>query len=80
MMRSIAWIIGLMLCGPGARAEVTEVRIAQQTSTAFLQFNVMKPQALIEKYAAALGLPKRPMVSGAVGNVAMTFGEPHALR
>jgi len=32
------------------------------------------------KELAALGLPKRPMVSGAVGNVAMTFGEPHALR
>ena len=25
---------------------------------------------------ASLGLPKRPMVSGAVGNVAMTFGSP----
>lgn len=29
---------------------------------------------------AALGLPKRPMVSGAVGHVAMTFGEARALR
>ena len=28
------------------------------------------------KELAALGLPKRPMVSGAVGHVAMTFGSP----
>ncbi len=32
------------------------------------------------KELAALGLPKRPMVSGAVGHVAMAFGEAHALR
>lgn len=29
---------------------------------------------------AALGLPKRPMVSGSVGHVEMTFGDPHPLR
>jgi len=29
---------------------------------------------------ASLGLPKRPMVSGSVGNVGMTFGDPHVLR
>lgn len=29
---------------------------------------------------AALGLPKRPMVSGAVGNVEMTFGDAQVLR
>lgn len=28
------------------------------------------------KELAALGLPKRPMMSGSVGNVAMTFGSP----
>lgn len=32
------------------------------------------------KELASLGLPKRPMVSGAVGHVAMTFGEAHVLR
>lgn len=31
------------------------------------------------KELASLGLPKRPMVSGAVGHVAMTFGDAHAL-
>lgn len=32
------------------------------------------------KELAALGLPKRPMVSGSVGHVEMTFGEGHVLR
>jgi len=31
------------------------------------------------KELAALGLPKRPMLSGSVGNVDMTFGEPTIL-
>jgi hypothetical protein len=32
------------------------------------------------KELASLGLPKRPMLSGSVGNVEMTFGDPHVLR
>lgn len=32
------------------------------------------------KELAALGLPKRPMVSGSVGNVEMTFGDARVLR
>ena len=32
------------------------------------------------KELASLGLPKRPMVSGSVGNVEMTFGDPTVLR
>ena len=32
------------------------------------------------KELATLGLPKRPMVSGSVGNVEMTFGDAHAVR
>lgn len=31
------------------------------------------------KELAALGLPKRPMVSGSVGNVEMTFGDGRIL-
>lgn len=31
------------------------------------------------KELASLGLPKRPMVSGSVGNVEMTFGDGHIL-
>lgn len=56
-MRHIVWLLGLLLCALPARAETTELRIAQQTSIAFLQFNVMKHQNLIEKHAAALGVP-----------------------
>ena len=32
------------------------------------------------KELATLGLPRRPMVSGSVGNVEMTFGDAHAMR
>ena len=32
------------------------------------------------KELASLGLPKRAMVSGSVGHVGMTFGDPHVLR
>ena len=46
----------LILISP-VQAEVSELRIAQQTSIAFLQFNVMKHQNLVEKHAAALGVP-----------------------
>ena len=32
------------------------------------------------KELASLGLPKRPMVTGSIGNVEMTFGDAHILR
>lgn len=50
-------IAGGVLAARQARAEVSEVRFAQQFSLAFLQFNVMKHQQLLEKHAAALGVP-----------------------
>ena len=56
-MRVLPWVLGAMLFVGAARAETGEVRIAQQTSAAFLQFNVMKHLGLIEKHAAALGVP-----------------------
>lgn len=60
-MRIIAAMLGLacwlFAAAPAAHAEVSELRIAQQTSIAFLQFNVMKHQKLLEKHAAALGIP-----------------------
>ena len=56
-MRYLAWLMIGVLSALPARAETNEVRIAQQTSIAFLQFNVMKHQGLIEKHAAALGVP-----------------------
>ena len=55
-MRFITALFCFTLCVAPARAEVSELRIAQQTSVAFLQFNVMKHQKLVEKHAAALGV------------------------
>ncbi len=40
-----------------ARAEVTEVRFAQQFAFTYMQLNVMKHQNLVQKHAAALGIP-----------------------
>ena len=56
-MRALMGLLALLFGALPAMAETTEVRIAQQTSIAFLQFNVMKHQGLIEKHAAALGVP-----------------------
>jgi NitT/TauT family transport system substrate-binding protein len=44
--------------GFGARAEVPEVRIARQFSMGYLQFNVIEHEKLIQKHAAALGIPE----------------------
>lgn len=41
-----------------ARAEVPEVRIARQFSMGYLQLNVMDHEKLIQKHAAALGIPE----------------------
>ena len=46
----------LLAAGP-ARAAVPEIRFARQFSMGYLQFNVMERQRLLEKHAAALGLP-----------------------
>ncbi len=56
-MRVVLMFLCAALWFRPAEAEVTELRIAQQTSIAFLQFNVMKHQRLLEKHAAALGIP-----------------------
>jgi NitT/TauT family transport system substrate-binding protein len=41
-----------------ARADVPEVRIARQFSMGYLQFNVIDHEHLIQKHAAALGIPE----------------------
>ncbi len=52
-----AIVAALFLAGPGsARAEVAEVRIAQQFGVSYLPFHVMKHEQLLEKEAAKLGL------------------------
>ena len=52
-MPHLMGLIALLLCALPAYAETTDVRIAQQTGIAFLQFNVVKHQGPIEKHAAA---------------------------
>jgi NitT/TauT family transport system substrate-binding protein len=56
----VRWIIALatILAFHPARAEVGEIRFAQQFSMGYLQFNVMKHQDLLAKHVAALGLPE----------------------
>jgi NitT/TauT family transport system substrate-binding protein len=72
-MRRIVWLlVGLLIAAMPVRAETNEVRIAQQTSIAFLQFNVMKHQGLIEKHAKALGLPEAKVTFA-------TFNGPDAM-
>jgi NitT/TauT family transport system substrate-binding protein len=45
------------LPGEPALADVPEIRIAQQFSMGFLQFDVLRHRDLIKKHAAALGIP-----------------------
>lgn len=52
----VAGALVLALCCPVAAAEVTEVRLAQQTSMGYMQFSIMDRYKLIEKYAKAAGL------------------------
>jgi NitT/TauT family transport system substrate-binding protein len=58
-MRS-AWVTGAVIAfaiGTAATlAEAAEIRLAEQFSMGYLQFNVMKRDKLIEKYAAQRGL------------------------
>ena len=53
-------VLGAMLAMPAVRrafAEVSEVQIAKQFGTLYMQQDVMEQQKLIEKHAARLGLP-----------------------
>ena len=56
MKRILIALGALLLAGPAA-AEVKEVRFAQQFSMGYLQFNMMAHRGLLEKHAAALGIP-----------------------
>jgi NitT/TauT family transport system substrate-binding protein len=62
-------VITLVLFCCSARAEVNEVRFAQQFSMGYLQFNVMKHQNLLAKHAQRLGL-------GELKTVFITFNGP----
>ncbi len=60
------------MTGQRARAEVTEIRFAQQFSMGYLQFNAMQHHGLVEKHAKALGL-------GDVKVSWLTFNGPDAM-
>jgi NitT/TauT family transport system substrate-binding protein len=57
MTRCAGAMLGVLIAF-GARAEVPEVRIARQFSMGYLQFNVIEHEHLIQKHAAALGIPE----------------------
>ena len=59
-MRRIASLLltALLLAAGTCRADVPEVRFAQQFSMGYLQFNVMNHLNLLQKHAAALGIPE----------------------
>jgi NitT/TauT family transport system substrate-binding protein len=54
----IRLVLGLLLLAGTARAEVPEVRIARQFSMGYLQLNVLDHEKLIQKHAAAMGIPE----------------------
>ena len=49
--------VALVALAPPAAAETHEIRLAKQFSMGYVQFNVLDHQKLIEKHAAALGIP-----------------------
>jgi NitT/TauT family transport system substrate-binding protein len=57
--RSGTLALGAILAfAAAARAQVPEVRFARQYSMGYLQFNVIEHEHLIQKHAAALGIPE----------------------
>ena len=57
-MKRLFMLATLAFAPPTAHAEVPEVRIARQFSMGYLQFNVIEHERLIQKHAAALGIPE----------------------
>jgi NitT/TauT family transport system substrate-binding protein len=54
---SVALSLALVLSSTASRAEVNELVVAQQYGVSFLPLMVMEKQGLVEKHAAAAGLP-----------------------
>jgi NitT/TauT family transport system substrate-binding protein len=57
MLRAVFGASAMLWLLSPATAEVPEIRLAEQFSMGYLQLNVMQHQKLIEKHAAALGIP-----------------------
>jgi len=58
MRRLVPLLAVLLLGATAAQAQVPEVRIARQYSMGYLQFNTIEHEKLIQKHAAALGIPE----------------------
>jgi NitT/TauT family transport system substrate-binding protein len=61
-MRSIGSLLLALVCMAGSHtptyAQVPEIRFAQQFSMGYPQFDVMRHRDLLQKHAAALGIPE----------------------
>src|SRR5262249_33515196 len=55
--RTVVCAFALSILATGAKAEVSEITVAQQYGVSFLPLMVMEKNKLIEKHAAAAGLP-----------------------
>jgi NitT/TauT family transport system substrate-binding protein len=55
-LAAFAAVLGLLAAPAEARAEATELRVAKQFGSAYMQFFIMQDQKLIEKHAKAAGL------------------------
>jgi NitT/TauT family transport system substrate-binding protein len=58
LLRSFLFGVAALLPVSICQAEVPEVRFARQFSMGYLQFNVIEHEQLIQKHAAALGIPE----------------------
>jgi NitT/TauT family transport system substrate-binding protein len=57
-LRRLIVLAAALLAAGAARAQVPEVRIARQFSMGYLQLNMLDHEKLIQKHAAALGIPE----------------------
>ena len=56
VLAAFAVVLGLALAPAAARAEATELRVAKQFGSAYMQFFIMQDQKMIEKHAKQAGL------------------------
>ena len=57
-LRLTALVVAVAVALPGAAAEPSQIRVAEQYGLAFLPLMIMRDQRLIERRAQQLGLPK----------------------
>ncbi len=55
-LRALALSLAVAVGAPGAKADVSEITVAQQYGVSFLPLMVMEKNSLVEKHAAQLGL------------------------